>query len=145
MTDKPETADTPETPPKKKPRPRTNYGTAAGRRDVGTPKPGATAIRTEPYRTTVDLEPLERDELTKMRANLSAQLGMDVPMAEVFRVLGRLARYDRKLLDRVRQQIPQGGGKLTGELDKKVDKQVVAQQLADALAAAAPPEAQEAQ
>lgn len=142
MTDKPETTDT---PAKKKPRPRTNYGAAAGRRDVGTPKAGATAIRTEPYRTTVDLEPRERDDLTKMRSNLSAQLGMDVPMAEVFRVLGRLARHDRQLLDRVRQQIPVGGGKLGGELDKKVDKQVVAQQLADAVAAAAPPEAQEAQ
>jgi len=94
----------------------------ASRRDAGTSPTSSTATRTAPIRTTVDYTPSEHERLKQWTFTASAQLGREVPLAELLRVLGRLVLLDRDLAARVRAQLEADGGKLTGELDKNLDR-----------------------
>jgi hypothetical protein len=84
---------------------RTNYAAALDRREPGTPPAGATAIRTRPVRITVDLAPPLHRAVKDWARTTAADLGRDVALAEVIRVLLTQLDADPELARQVRAQL----------------------------------------
>lgn len=76
---------------------------AEGRRTLeGVPRVRRTAARTKPVRTTVDLSPELHRKLKTWTAGAAERMDVvEVPLAEVFRVLIRQLMEDQDLEDRV--------------------------------------------
>lgn len=86
-------------------RKRTNYAAALDRREPDTPPAGATALRTRPVRITVDLAPPLHRAVKDWTRATAADLGRDVALAEVIRVLLVQLDADPELARRVRAQL----------------------------------------
>lgn len=84
---------------------RTNYSAAIARTKPSTPKPGTTAIRTRPIRVTVDMPPDVHGIAKKWTRETAAQLGADVGMAEVIRLMFTTAAADRNFSAQLRDLV----------------------------------------
>lgn len=78
---------------------------AAARSAPTTPAPGATAIRTDPIRTTVDLDPALWTDVQEWLAITQSALRRKVKMAQVLRVMLILLSEDGKFAETVRQHL----------------------------------------
>jgi hypothetical protein len=76
---------------------------AEGRRSLeGVPRVRRTAVRTKPVRTTVDLSPELHRKLKTWTARAAERLDVvEVPLADVFRVLIKRLVEERELEDQV--------------------------------------------